>query len=92
MNHRPFREMTNGLSKARKARVAVRRSKLKTEMALHEQCQARERSQTSQLLRARGGMRWTRRRRKAGDAGFLPSLKLDSQSLLPERAAFKPNP
>ena len=43
--HRPFKELTKGFSAARKARVAARVSKLKTEMALHELRQARERSQ-----------------------------------------------
>jgi transcriptional regulator with XRE-family HTH domain len=43
--HRPFKELTKGFSEARKARVAVRHSQLKTEMALHELRQARERSQ-----------------------------------------------
>ena len=43
--HRPFKEITKGFSAARKARVAARVSALKTEMALHELRQARERSQ-----------------------------------------------
>ena len=43
--HRPFKELTKGFSAARKAQVAARVSALKTEMALHELRQARERSQ-----------------------------------------------
>jgi transcriptional regulator with XRE-family HTH domain len=43
--HRPFKELTKGFSEARKARVAAGLSRLKTEMALHELRQARERSQ-----------------------------------------------
>jgi transcriptional regulator with XRE-family HTH domain len=43
--HRPFKELTKGFSAARKARVTARVSALKTEMALHELRQARERSQ-----------------------------------------------
>lgn len=43
--HRPFKELTKGLSAERKARVADRVSDLKREMALHELRQARERSQ-----------------------------------------------
>ena len=43
--HRPFKELTKGFSDARKARVAARRSELRSEMALHELRQARERSQ-----------------------------------------------
>jgi transcriptional regulator with XRE-family HTH domain len=43
--HRPFKELTKGFSEARKARVASRVSELKSEMALHELRQARERSQ-----------------------------------------------
>jgi transcriptional regulator with XRE-family HTH domain len=43
--HRPFKELTRGFSDARKARVAARHSELKSEMALHELRQARERSQ-----------------------------------------------
>ena len=43
--HRPFKELTKGFSEARQARVASRASELKTEMALHELRQARERSQ-----------------------------------------------
>jgi transcriptional regulator with XRE-family HTH domain len=43
--HRPFKELTKGFSEARQARVAARVSELKTEMALHELRQARERSQ-----------------------------------------------
>jgi transcriptional regulator with XRE-family HTH domain len=43
--HRPFKELTKGFSAARKARVAARVSELKTDMALHELRQARERSQ-----------------------------------------------
>lgn len=43
--HRPFKELTKGFSDARKARVASRVSELKSEMALHELRQARERSQ-----------------------------------------------
>jgi transcriptional regulator with XRE-family HTH domain len=43
--HRPFKELTKGFSDARKARVAARHSALKSEMALHELRQARERSQ-----------------------------------------------
>jgi transcriptional regulator with XRE-family HTH domain len=42
--HRPFKELTKGFSEARQARVAARVSELKTEMALHELRQARERS------------------------------------------------
>jgi predicted transcriptional regulator len=43
--HRPFKELTKGFSEARQARVAIRISGLKSEMALHELRQARERSQ-----------------------------------------------
>ena len=43
--HRPFKELTKGFSEARQARVASRHSLLKSEMALHELRQARERSQ-----------------------------------------------
>ena len=43
--HRPFKELTKGFSEARKARVVSRVSELKSEMALHELRQARERSQ-----------------------------------------------
>ncbi len=43
--HRPFKELTKSLSEARKARIAARVSELKTEMALHELRQARERSE-----------------------------------------------
>jgi transcriptional regulator with XRE-family HTH domain len=43
--HRPFKELTKGFSEARQARIAARASELKTEMALHELRQARERSQ-----------------------------------------------
>jgi hypothetical protein len=43
--HRPFKELTAKLSPERKARVAARVADLKTEMALAELRQARERSQ-----------------------------------------------
>jgi transcriptional regulator with XRE-family HTH domain len=43
--HRPFKELTKGFSKERATRVAARVDDLKTEMALHELRQARERSQ-----------------------------------------------
>jgi transcriptional regulator with XRE-family HTH domain len=43
--HRSFKELTKGFSKERNARVAARVSELKSEMALHELRQARERSQ-----------------------------------------------
>jgi transcriptional regulator with XRE-family HTH domain len=43
--HRPFKELTKSFSKERTARVTTRVSELKTEMALHELRQARERSQ-----------------------------------------------
>ena len=43
--HRPFNELTKGFSSERKTRVAARVSELKTDMALHELRQARERSQ-----------------------------------------------
>jgi|SRR5665213_1178890 len=42
---RPFKELTTDFSEARQARVAARAFELKTEMALHELRQARERSQ-----------------------------------------------
>src|SRR6202162_6582661 len=51
--HRPFKELTKGFSEARQARVAARVSELKTEMALHELRQARERSQ-EELARVLG--------------------------------------
>jgi hypothetical protein len=40
--HHPFNDLIKGFSEARKARVAVRASELKTEIALTEQSQARE--------------------------------------------------
>jgi transcriptional regulator with XRE-family HTH domain len=43
--HRSFKELTKGFSAERKARVETRVSQLKTDMALHELRQARERSQ-----------------------------------------------
>jgi transcriptional regulator with XRE-family HTH domain len=43
--HRPFNALTKGFSAERKARVAASVTKLKSEMALHELRQARERSQ-----------------------------------------------
>ncbi|MBV8925745.1 MAG: XRE family transcriptional regulator [Bradyrhizobium sp.] len=43
--HRPFKELTKGFSRERKARITASVSKLKTEMALQELRQARERSQ-----------------------------------------------
>ncbi|HEU0082120.1 MAG TPA: XRE family transcriptional regulator [Bradyrhizobium sp.] len=43
--HRAFKQLTNGFSPPRKARIAARVSQLKAEMALHELRQARERSQ-----------------------------------------------
>lgn len=43
--NRPFNELTEGFSEARKARVVTRLSELKTGLALHELPQARERSQ-----------------------------------------------
>ena len=46
--HRPFKELTEGFSEARKARVAARAAELKTDMALHELRQARERSPEQQ--------------------------------------------
>jgi len=49
--HRPFRELTKTFSPERRARVAKRVAELKTEMALHELRQARERSQ-EELARA----------------------------------------
>jgi transcriptional regulator with XRE-family HTH domain len=48
--HRPFTELKNKFSPKRKARVAARIAELKTEMALAELRQARERSQ-EQLAR-----------------------------------------
>jgi hypothetical protein len=43
--HRPFKELTKGFSDARQAHVVERHSELKSEMALHQLLQARERSQ-----------------------------------------------
>jgi hypothetical protein len=43
--HRSFKELIKGFSAERKARVETRVSRLKTDMALHELCQACERSQ-----------------------------------------------
>ena len=48
---RPFKELTKTFSPERRARVAKRVAELKTEMALHELRQARERSQ-EELARA----------------------------------------
>ena len=43
--HRPFKELTAKFSRERRARVAARVAELKSEMALAELRQARERSQ-----------------------------------------------
>ena len=48
---RPFKDLTKAFSPERRARVAKRVAELKTQMALHELRQARERSQ-EELARA----------------------------------------
>jgi hypothetical protein len=43
--HRPFKKLIEGFSETRKAHVVVSLSELKTEMELHEPCQADDQSQ-----------------------------------------------